>query len=124
MDESISSLGKADVFSTLNLNNGYWQIEIQKLDRDEVAFTSQYETNQFIYMPFGLRNGRGTFQRTMVVRRAVVKWQFALVYLKKVVVFPKTPEETIRNNKEVLKLLNNVGVTVKIKKFGLFTSAF
>lgn len=40
LDKSIDSLGEATVFSTLPLNSGYWQAEIERKDRDKTAFSS------------------------------------------------------------------------------------
>lgn len=42
MDEFINSLGDPQVFSTLDANFGYWQVEIEEADRDNTSFTSQH----------------------------------------------------------------------------------
>lgn len=121
MDERIDSLGEATVFSTLDANGSYWQIEIEKSDRDKTAFTSPHGLYRFIRMPFGLRNAPGTFQRTMDVILSTVKWQFALVYLDDIVVFSRTPVEHIDHVRHVLTLLHDDGVILKLKKCRFFT---
>lgn len=41
-EKCIDSLGDATVFSTLDANSGYWQVEIEESDRDKTAFTSHH----------------------------------------------------------------------------------
>lgn len=42
MDECIDSLGDAQVFSTLDANNAYFQIEVDKSYQEKTAFTSNH----------------------------------------------------------------------------------
>jgi hypothetical protein len=41
MDERIDSLGDASVFSTLDCNSGYWQIQVAPVDMEKANFTSR-----------------------------------------------------------------------------------
>lgn len=50
MDECISSLGEAQVFSTLNANIRYWQIEVEESDKEKKAFTYHLGLHQFTRM--------------------------------------------------------------------------
>lgn len=52
----IDYLGKATVFFKLDASGGYWQVEIDKHDRDKTAFTSHHGHYRFIHTPFGLYN--------------------------------------------------------------------
>ena len=42
MDECIDSLGDTQVFSTLDCNSGYWQLEVAPEDRHKTAFVSHH----------------------------------------------------------------------------------
>lgn len=75
-------------------------------------------------MPFGLREARGTFQRSMDVVLLTVKWQFALDYLDNIVIFSKTTKEHIYHMREVLTLLNIAGVPLKLNNFQFFAKTF
>ena len=121
MDECMDSLGTAKTFSTLDANSGYWQVEIDPKDRDKTAFTSHHGLYRFIRMPFGLKNAPATFQRAIDVILSSVKWQFALVYLDDIVIFSPKPEEHIEHVKKVLMLLQDAGVTIKLRKCFFFT---
>ena len=120
MDECIDSLGDARVFSTLDANSGYWQIEVDPNDRDKTAFTSHFGLYRFKRMPFGLKNAPGTFQRAADVILAKVRWQTALVYLDDVIVYSKNVSEHYDHLRVVLDLLMSAGVSLRIEKCHFF----
>lgn len=59
----------------------------------------------------------------MHVILATVNCQFALVHLYDTVIFFVTPENYIRNIREVLTLFNNAGSNINLKKCQFFTRA-
>ncbi len=116
MDECIDSLGDACVFTTLDCTSGFWQIPVHPADRDKTTFTSHFGTYRFMRMPFGLRNAPDTFQRAVDIILAGVKWKSCLVYLDDVIVFSRNIEEHFDHLQDVLRLLEQAGVTLKLKK--------
>ena len=121
MDECIDSLGDATLFTTLDANSGYWQVEIDPADRDKTTFTSHFGLYRFLRMPFGLRNAPATFQRAMDVILASVRWQVALVYLDDVIIFSKSYRAHLEHVATVLSLLKSAGVTLKLAKCHFFS---
>ena len=95
MDECIDSLGGAQVFSTLDCNSGYWQVDIPVTDREKTAFVTHHGLFQYTRMPFGLRNAPATFQRPIDIVLSSVKWQFALVYLDDIAIFSPNLETRV-----------------------------
>lgn len=91
----------------------YRQVEINKKDREKLAFISHHELYRFIRMPFGLQIAPGTFQRTTDVIQYSVKLQLAKVYLDEVVNFSESLEQHIDHVGNVLFILQNAGVTLK-----------
>ena len=65
MNKVQSRLGKATVFSKLNLKNGYCWIWTGMAEGEEwkTAFKSRYSLYEYIVMPFGLCNTPPTFHR-------------------------------------------------------------
>ena len=116
MDECIDSLGDAQVFSTLDCNAGYWQIEIEEEDKDKTAFVTHHELFRFKRMSFGLRNAPSTFQRTIDIILATAKWQYAIVYLDDIIIFSNSVEEHLVHVSKVLDMLQRAGMTLKLKK--------
>lgn len=53
-----------------------------------------------------------------------IEWQFALVYLDFIIIFPKTYKEYIDNGKSMLTLLQRARFTFKLEKWSFFTEIF
>ena len=53
------------VFSTIDLKDAYYQIEIRKEERKFTAFEADGKLFQYKRMPFGVTNGVACFQRVM-----------------------------------------------------------
>lgn len=53
---------------------------------------------------------------------APVKWQIALVFRDDIVSFSKTPEKYIDHVRQVLTLLQKIGVTLMLKKCWFYTN--
>ena len=53
------------IFSTLDLNSGYWQFEVEEISRLITVFTTQRGLNKFKIMPVGLKTALATFMRLM-----------------------------------------------------------
>jgi hypothetical protein len=105
MDECLDSLGDAIVFSTLDCNSRYWQIPIEKKDRDKTAFITHCGVNRFIRMPISLWNAPATFQRALDMILAKSKWEYALVYLDDVIVYSGSIKDHLMQLDHALSLL-------------------
>ncbi|PIK39980.1 hypothetical protein BSL78_23185 [Apostichopus japonicus] len=93
IEESLDALEGAKWFSSLDLQSGYWQIEVAEKDIPKTAFTTPmgfYECNR---MPFGLTNAPATFQRLMEHCVGDMNYKKCLVYLDDVIIFSQTFEE-------------------------------
>lgn len=61
-----------------------------------------------------------TFQRAMDVILSTVKWKYALLYLDNFAMFSRTPEERIKHTGTILRLVEDIGVALKLTKCALF----
>ena len=68
---------------------GYHQIAVKEEDRKKTAFVTAVGLYQFKVMPFVLTAAPSTFQRTMDVVLAGLKWTSCLVYIDGVVILSR-----------------------------------
>lgn len=106
MDHCNYYLGNATIFSTIDANSRYPQIEVETPDQNKTVFSSHP----------GLQNVPRTFPRTSDVILETGKWQLALVHMDDTFIFSRTQGEHIPHILEVLTLFNNAGNTLKLKR--------
>ena len=121
IDASLDQLSGAQWFSCLDLNSGYWQVEVEEQDRQKTAFASRQGLFEFKVMPFGLCNAPATFERLMETVLTGLNWKICLIYLDDIIVIGKTFEEMIKNLDQVLDKLYQAGLKLKSRKCQLFS---
>ena len=63
IDETLEALEGAQMFSTLDLASGYWQVEVQEGHKEKTAFSTCDGHFEFNGIPFSLSNAPATFER-------------------------------------------------------------
>ena len=66
VDDLLDSLGKADYFTVLDLQSGFWQIPLHPDDMEKTAFSVARGHLEFVVMPFGLCNAPATFHERWI----------------------------------------------------------
>lgn len=56
----------------------------------------------------------------MDVTLASVIWQLAIVHIDDVIIFSRTPQQHLEHTKEVLRLMKEASMTIKLKKCPFF----
>uniref|UniRef100_A0A1X7T3B8 Reverse transcriptase domain-containing protein n=1 Tax=Amphimedon queenslandica TaxID=400682 RepID=A0A1X7T3B8_AMPQE len=115
VEELLDTIGDAEFITTLDLAKGYWQVPVNEKDREKTAFTSPRGLYQFKTMPFGLSGAPATFQRMMdeILRGTET---FAGVYLDDIVIHSSIWRDHLNQLTDVLKRLDDAGLTIKLKK--------
>ncbi|XP_049326794.1 uncharacterized protein LOC125786977 [Astyanax mexicanus] len=116
IEECLDTLEGATVFSTLDLQSGYWQIEVHKRDRCKTAFVTKYGLYEYTRMPFGLCNAPSTFQRAMEVVLRGLQWRNLLIYLDDVIVLGTDIDDSLRNLEVVFERMKQYGLKLKPSK--------
>ncbi|KAG5895161.1 hypothetical protein JTB14_007330 [Gonioctena quinquepunctata] len=115
--ETLNSLGGAEVFSTLDLSKGYWQIEVEPKDREETAFSvpwGHYECNR---MPFGSVNSPATWMRFMYAVLAGLTGSHCFVYLDDIIYFSKkNVHEHVAKLRDIFERKRGAGLTLNPDK--------
>lgn len=120
IDDTLDTLAGTKWFSTLDLQSGYWQVEIADKDKEKTAFSACGGLWQFKVMPFGLCNAPATFERLMEHVLKGLHWKACLVYLDDIIVMGKTFDEHLKNLEDVFKRISAAGLKLSVKKCSLF----
>ena len=114
LQESLNNLGGNTVFSTIDLNTGYYQVPVKKEHRQFTSFVVNGKQFEFRRMPFGVCNEPATFQGIM--NKILQNVSSCKVYLDDIIVYSRTLKEHYVKLKEVLEKLAENGATVNFKK--------
>ena len=65
VDEILSDLTNAKIFSTLDVKIGFWQIPLEEESLRLTTFATPFGQYKFNMMPYGIKSGSEVFQRAM-----------------------------------------------------------
>ena len=116
IDDLLEKFRGANWFSTLDLASGYWQVEMNKKDKEKTAFISQFGLYEFNVMPFGLKNAPATFQRLMNHILQEFLYEFVAVYLDDIIIYSTTYENHIQHLRKVFQAIKQANLMIKLKK--------
>ena len=88
--------------------------------KERSAFCTRRGLFHFTRMPFGLAGAPSTFCRLMSIVLRDILWKVCLCYLDDIIIFARTPEESLERLRIVLDRLREVGLKVKPSKCALF----
>lgn len=103
MEECLDTLGKNNFMSTLDMAQGYYQIEVDPDDRHKLAFITKYGLLEFVQMPFGTCNNPATFQWVIQLVLQGLNWKECPAYLDDVIVLGQNFKEHLINLRAVFE---------------------
>lgn len=116
VEESLDALGNAQLFSTLDLTAGYFQVAVKDSDREKTAVTTPFGLFEWRRMPFGLCNAPATFQRLMGVVLGDLTFDILLVYLDDIIIFSNDFKSHCERLELVFNRLRHHGLKLKPSK--------
>ena len=116
IQDILESLAGASVFTSLDLNSGYWQVEMDPAAKAKTAFVCAHGLFQFRVMPFGLKNAPATFQRLMETALKDLKGKKCFVYLDDIIIYSSSWQQHFSDLQAVLDKLREAGLTVNMAK--------
>ena len=118
-DESLSMLGDAKFFTTLDLGSAFFQVPLRKQDRERKSFACELGLFQWRRMSFGLWNATATFQRMMAQALTNVTKKYGnliMCYVDDVVIATPILEDHIEKLDEVFTCMKQAGLKCKPSK--------
>ena len=114
INDVLSQLGGAKIFTSLDLLSGYWQVPLDEESKPLTAFSTHLEHLEFQVLPFGLTNAPLTFSRVMLQVLGGIKNVF--VYLDDIIIFNEDVDGHFRTLREVLERFQKAGLKLKVRK--------
>lgn len=103
----------------MDLQHGYWQVELEEKDREKTVFTTGSGLYHLKVMPMGLTNAPAACQclKEMVFRG--LPWKTCLVYLDDVLIYSRSFSEHLEHLEEILSRFQSSGLKLYPSKCSL-----
>ncbi len=116
VDDTLDRLSGAQMFSTIDLTAGYWQIPLNPADKEKTAFSTGAGLYQFRMMPMGISNAPPSFQRLMELVLRGLHWSICLIYLDDIIVYSADFVQHLKHLREVFRRFRSAGLKLKPSK--------
>lgn len=110
MSDILDQLGKSKYYTTLDLAQGYHQVQMHPEHREKTAFSTDKGHYEFLRVPFGLKGAPALFQRLMNTVLTGMIGLKAFVYLDDIIVYATSISDHTKKLTEVFS---------RIRKFNL-----
>ena len=118
VEDIFSKLGKAKVFTTLDLRSGYHHIALDQDAIKKTAFVTPFSKYEYMKVPFGLAQAPAYFQNLM--NKVLNGLHFTLAYLDDMIIFSETEKQHLRHIQIILTRLKQANLKLKKSKCAFF----
>ena len=115
-NKGLEAQADSQIFTTLDLLCGYWQVPLDADAQEKLTFTTRSGLWEWKAFPFGLTSAPATFQRLMEQVLGGLHWKTALLYLDDVIVISPDFMSHLQRLEEVLQRLQSAGLKLKPQK--------
>jgi transposase InsO family protein len=116
IEETLARLGKARVFTKLDIRQAFHRIRVDQDSEELTTFRTRYGSYKCKVLPFGLTNGPATYQRYMNDVLFDYLDDFCTAYLDDILIYSTDELEHQEHVRKVLLRLREAGLQVDIKK--------
>ncbi|CAC5410016.1 unnamed protein product [Mytilus coruscus] len=107
---------KAEIFSSLDLTSGFWQVLLDQAMKHKSAFITYKGVYEFNRLPFGMMNSPLTFQCLMTKKLKDLNFKIALVYIDDILIFSKTFEDHLNHLQQEFSNLREANLKLNPEK--------
>lgn len=117
IDELLEKFCGAKVFSTLDLRNGFFHVDVDPTSIKYTSFVTPDGQYEFLKAPFGLCNSPAVFQRYInTVFHELIRENTVVVYMDDLIVAAQSEKENLIKLKRVLKVAMESGLIIRFDK--------
>lgn len=111
IEDVVDQLHCANVFTVLDLKNGFFHVKVDEKSQKYTAFVTPHGHFEFQRVPFGLCTAPAIFQRFInYVFKDLIAQGVMLSYMDDAIVFSKTVDENVEKLKNVLEVASSYGL--------------
>ncbi|GFW71259.1 hypothetical protein TNCV_536771 [Trichonephila clavipes] len=117
IEDVLDTLQEAKVYSTLDLRNGFFHVDVDEDCRKYTSFIVPDGQFEFNKVPFGLSTSPGVFQRYVSsIFRDLTRKGIVISYLDDLVIPAKNEQEGLEKLKIIFEVAKEYGLEIKFKK--------
>ncbi|GFX88541.1 hypothetical protein TNCV_2659521 [Trichonephila clavipes] len=117
IEDVLDTLQEAKVYSTLDLLNGFFHVDVKEDCRKYTSFIVPDGQFEFNKVPFGLSTSPGVFQRYVSsIFRDLTRKGIVISYLDDLVILAKNEQEGLEKLKIIFEVAKKYGLEIKFKK--------
>ncbi|GBO45647.1 Retrovirus-related Pol polyprotein from transposon 297 [Araneus ventricosus] len=117
IEDILDRLQGSRVFSTIDLKNAFFHVDVNKDSRKYTSFVTHEGQYQFLKVPFGLCNSPAVFQKYInSIFRPLINDGIVLPYLDDIIILSSSFEEGIERVERVLSIASEYGLEIKFNK--------
>ena len=116
IQDALDTLYGNTLFTTVDLQRGYHQIEVEESSREKTAFTTHVGLFQYIRLPFGLTNAPAPFQRLLEHVLQNYSGKFVILYIDDILIHSTTFDDHLSHVVQVLQTLKVAHLKIRIDK--------
>lgn len=117
MEDIIESLYNATIFTTLDLKNGFFHVDMEENSVKYSAFVTPDGHYEFLKAPFGLCNSPAVFQKYIhIIFQDLMRKGIMNIYMDDIIVASETEAENISRLKDIFKVAQQHGLIFNIPK--------
>lgn len=125
IDDILNGLAGSLYYSCLDIKHAYWQIKLaDEESRNASAFSANHFQYRWLRMPMGLSTACQTWQKTINTILEPLIGKGVYVYLDDVIVYAKNKKEHDETLWNVMDLLKDHNLQLKITKCNLYAKEF
>ncbi|KAG1136361.1 hypothetical protein G6F37_012077 [Rhizopus arrhizus] len=120
IDDLLDTLGKAKIFSALDMRSGFHQVPLEEASKDFTAFTTKYGTYHYNTLPMGLVNSPATFQRLIDLCFRPLINKCLVAYIDDLNVYSFSEQEHLIHLEQVFKCIEVANLKLNPEKCFFF----
>ena len=112
VDDLLDALQGYNLFSTLDLRSGYWQLSMDPVDREKTAFITPNGLWEFLWAPYGLSGAPACFDRAIKIAMSGLNYDTCLCYFDDLIVPSTNIKQQCERLESVLDRLRSYNLRV------------